>query len=116
MSNVAAGRYFRTPLFLNHGAANAALDVCMSVFEGGAKVLRGDSPAENRPFWGGLPRVTPGRQPTSIGPADSVTQPTAAALVIGSPELSRLGSIRPLASLGHGAAREAVHEPADPSA
>jgi hypothetical protein len=29
------------PFFLNHGAANTALDVCMSVFEGGAWAASG---------------------------------------------------------------------------
>lgn len=44
------------------------------------------------------------------------TQPTPAALCVGSPERLRFGGVRPLAAPGHGLAHEAVPEPADPGA
>ena len=54
-------------------------------------------------------RVIPGLRAASIGPATARTQPTPAALVAGSPELSRLDGLRPLAGPGHGQAPGAAH-------
>ena len=61
-------------------------------------------------------RVDPCLRAASIGPENPRTQPTPAALVAGSPELSRLGSLRPLAGPGHGPAPGAAHAPATPGA
>ena len=67
-------------------------------------------------FLGRLLRVIPCHQAAFIGPANPRTQPTPAALCIGSPERSRLGSVRPLAAPGHGLAPEGVPAPAAPGA
>jgi hypothetical protein len=49
-------------------------------------------------------RVIPCLRAASFSPATTRTQPTPAAWVAGSPELSRLGGLRPLAAPGHGPA------------
>lgn len=61
-------------------------------------------------------RVVPCLRAASIGPENPRTPPTPAALVAGSPELSRSGSLRPLAGPGHGPAPGAAHAPATPGA
>ncbi len=60
--------------------------------------------------------VIPCLRDASFSPAATRTQPTPAALLAGSPELSRLVGLRPLAAPGHGLAPEAAPRPADPSA
>ena len=83
--------------------------------DAGRSLLGVDSPVERRLFWRHL-RVSPCHRTTSIGHENTRTQPTPAARVAGSPELSRLGSFRPLAAPGHGPAHEAVPALAGPSA
>ena len=94
---------------------NTALDACVSFIEGGARRLSFDSAAEIV-LLGRLRRVISGRQPAAIGPVNFAKQPTPAARFAGSPELSRLGGLRPLAAPGREPALEAAPGPADPSA
>ena len=92
-------RIFQTPFFPCLWRPNTALDACVSVIEGGARRLSFDSAAEIV-LLGRLRRVISGRQPAAIGPVNFAKQPTPAARFAGSPELSRLGGLRPLAAPG----------------
>lgn len=92
---------------------STALGAFESVFGGGCGLLGVDSAAKIVRHGRRL-RVIPCHQAACIGPAKPRTQSTPAALVVGSPERSRLGSLRPLAAPGHGLAPEAVPAPADP--